>query len=457
MQRATLVLSHSAAGLLALPLLLWACSNTARDVADAPAPQLVVENPMPERAEPTESDGSAPHEEPEQATPTNRCVPSVRTPGPDESTPLGTTPAQMLAWLSGEHHEALAWQDDAGSFAAEAGSELTIRIEPKPDGVRWLVSNPDDPSAGFCEEISASFGDISTTFDELRFDVRMQVSTSGGELNASLDATFVADASDSAFALVELPAGSVAGRLSADASAGYLRLGISPFGNVGQLYLSHGESLFDRSYVPRPEGVVARFPAQGFCGPTYVPFSANDRIRGATMGDVLDRLHAVSPVKINDQPGTLSWSFAPTEQPGCVDLGSPARIGSVIGFPARATLRSTDQQVDGSFDVKVSGAVFAGVVRGPSVETRIELDDATTAAAAARDFGIQSPLDFSGYARARLEFRNEISGETSTGWLRAAGVNPPSVQCSAAGDGSMCSARDGTTDLFVLSWHSRPR
>jgi hypothetical protein len=452
MQRATPALCRSSQA-LALPLLWLACSGTSREVSESPLIQ-VVENPTSEPAAPSEADGGVLP----PAAPPPQCVPVTRVPAAQERTSLGVSPAEMLAWLSGEHQEALAWQDEAGSFAAEPGSTLTIRVQPKPDGVRWIVSNADDPLAGFCEARNDSYGDISTTFDELRFDVSLQLSTSGGELSETLDATLVADASDFATTIVELPARALAGRLSTDASTVYLRLGISPFGNVGQLYLSQGEALGAGSYVPRPEGVVARFPARDFCGPTYVTFGDSDRVRGVTVAEVFERLNAFSPIDLDDSAGTLSWSFAATERRGCMDLGSPARLGGVVSIPARATMRSSDQRVDGSFDVNVYGGIYNGVLRAPHADTQLEFDDpARAAAAAARDFGIQPPLDFTGYQRGRLEFRNEISGDTSTGSLRAVGINPPSESCTSTAYGSMCSASSGYTDLFVLSWAGRRR
>jgi hypothetical protein len=205
---------------------------------------------------------------------------------------------------------------------------------------------------------------------------------------------------------------------------------------VGQLYFWRGDVRYvDRSTTPLPESVIARFPAETFCGPTVVPFSPGDTIRGVSMQAAVERLNALGPVKLHDVDAHLSWTFATTGGQGCADLGSPSRMGSVWGFLAHATVSSSDQQIDGNFDVSVYGAAFDGHMGEPSAGTSIEISDIPTAAAAARDFGFQAPLDFTPYQQGRLGFRTELQGDLLWGELSAAGVNP-----------------GGETPLYSVGW-----
>jgi len=350
------------------------------------------------------------------------CTSSERTPALDDQTTLGASPSEMLQWLGGEHHETLAWRDPSGDFTVDpAASRLEIVVEP-PTAVRLLVSNSEDPSTGFCEQVIPSYGDRLTTFDELRFDVRLRASLPDSRLNVALNTTLRATASDYAAGWVELPLEAFSERLPADARAVFLRLGISPFGGAGQLVVSRASNDVNQDFIPQ-EKIFARFPADSDCRPGFVPFAAGDQPRGVSVATALERLNALDPLTLNDSPATLSWSFSATQGRGCAELGGPARIASLFSFPAHMSLHSSDGQIDGGSDVSISLTARAGAMGMPSVGAAVVLDDMTTAAATVRDFGIQAPLDFSGFDSALLRFSSESQADLVVGSLSVTGVN----------------------------------
>lgn len=383
----------------------------------------------------------APQLPPAPVTPAHSCTSSERSVALDEQTTLGASPSEMLQWLDGEHHEKLAWRDPSGEFVADAAaSELEVLVEP-PTAVHLIVSDSEDPAAGFCEQVIPTFGDIATTFDELRFAVRVHVSTSDGKLNLALDTILHSTASDYAAGWVELPLAGFPGRLPADARAVFLRLGFSPFGDGGQLIVSRGANDVSEYFTPAAS-VWARFPSDVDCAGGAVPFGAGDQPRGVAVAAALERLNALDPLTLNDSPATLSWTFSATQGRGCAELGTPARIASLVSFPARMSMRSRDGQIDGGSEVSVSLSARPGAMGMPRVDSAVVLSDMTTAAQAARDFGIQVPLDFSGFESALLSFSSERQGDGVVGSLSVTAIHPPS-------------SGSGGATLYSVGW-SRP-
>jgi hypothetical protein len=170
--------------------------------------------------------------------------------------------------------------------------------------------------------------------------------------------------------------------------------------------------------------VLAHFPADNYCGDRFVPFGPDDQTRGVSRDAALERLNALDPVTLNDSPVTLSWNFSSTPGDGCAELGTPARLASLFSFPAHMVLHSSDGRIDGSSDVSISLSAGAGAMGTPSVGAAVELRDMATAGATVREFGIQAPLDFSGFESALLRFSSESQGDLVVGSLTVTAVKP---------------------------------
>jgi hypothetical protein len=381
------------------------------------------------------------------------CTSSERTPALDEQTTLGASPAEMLEWLAGEHRESVVWQDASGDFVVDPTlSELDIVVEP-PRAVRLLVSNTEEPSAGFCEVVVPTYGDVLITVDALHFDVRMRISSADGSLDLAVDTTLTSTAADYAEAWVELPLEALAARLPGDATRALLRVRFTPFGNSGELVVSRDGNALPPDAAPR-QPVVLRFPADNYCGDHFTPFGASDQTRGASLPAALQRLNALSPLALEESSATLSWTFSPTGGAGCASLGSPRFAGSAsFNLPARASLRSSDGQLDGGFDVRLGFSVLDGVISVPSVRAELLLSDLTDTATAVRDFGIQVPLDFSGFETGLLSFRSEREGNRMVGGLAAIGLNPAQPSCTQVGGAVSCESRGGgRVALYAVGW-----
>jgi hypothetical protein len=445
-----------------IALLIAACS-TAQPHSGAAEPPAAIDEPASSGA-PIDVRGSDPRDavqpparqlDAPPAPPAHSCTSTQRVPALDEQTTLGASPSEMLHWIGGEHHETLAWRDASGSFVAgAAASELTVVIDP-PTAVQLLVSNSDDPSAGFCEQVIENFGDISTTFDELTFDVRVHVSTPDGKLKLALDTRLRSTASDYAAGWLELPLEGFPEKLPADARALFLRLGLSPFGDGGQLIVSRSANDVSEYFTPA-DSVFARFPSDIDCGGVFVPFAPGAQTRGVSLAAALARLNALSPLTLDDSSATLSWSFTGTARPACARIDSPARIGSWFSFPAHVALHSSDGQIEGGFDVRLDLSAANGELGFPGAAASASIEDLSIAGATAREFGIQAPLDFSGFEAGLLSFSTGRQGSDQiTGSLTATGLNPAYPSCQQNGGERTCGSTGGPMQLYSVSW-SRP-
>jgi hypothetical protein len=75
------------------------------------------------------------------------------------------------------------------------------------------------------------------------------------------------------------------------------------------------------------------------------------------------------------------------------------------------------------------------------------------ASAAAGDYAILEPLDFSGYPRQYFDFSHQVSEATRGGWLRAIGLRPASPPCERTPDPrTNCQS---PTEVFGLRWGNR--
>jgi hypothetical protein len=95
-------------------------------------------------------------------------------------------------------------------------------------------------------------------------------------------------------------------------------------------------------------------------------------------------------------------------------------------------LRSSDQRIDGTLAVTLSGEAMAGRLQSSRAEASEYLLDPARATATARSYAIRAPLDFSSYDGGAFQFMTEVTDTEAVGALTAYGLdqadcvtNPP--------------------------------
>lgn len=391
----------------------------------------------------------------------------------DENTSLGVSANDLLSWVSGEHREALAWQDSAGSFGPEHGrSEITLEIGPL--GARFIDRRPKERSNNVEGEGPAialaeigSYGDPCA--DSIALDVRVHVATSGGALDETLDTTLEAKAPDFVTGQLSLPLDTLNGSFEAEVPvpSGFvvrgtprlvLSLGVSEYGSTGELGLSSEFVSSDGQAAGQGGlGTLARFPAEDFCGTGAISVAANQTLRGLSMASVLERLNSASPAVLDGSTATLQLEFASQAERVCVELVAPLDQPAVLAFPGSVRLRSSDQRIDGTLAVTLSGEATGGTLQSSRSEAGEYLLDPARATAAARSYAIRAPLDFSSYDGGAFQFSTEVTETEAVGGLHAYGLdqadcvtNPPPPD--PAGNGSPGCSGTERVEIWGASW-----
>lgn len=368
------------------------------------------------------------------------CDEAARALDPDEVTPLGVSAAELLSWVGGTHTETLAWQDSAASFGPEHGrSEITIEVEPL--GARFIDRSPKQSSgdgAGLAiEEIALIGGDPCA--DSIALDVRLHLSTAGGALNETVDTTLQARASDYATGHLTLPTDLLTGSFEAQVSVpnGFVArgapklqvdLGFSQYGDRGQVQLQSEFASSDGQAVGQGgAGTIARFPADDTCQ-SGIGVAADQSVRGVSVAAVLEQLNGSSPARLAGSSATLDLTFESSAARVCVALDGVESGPMRIEVPGKARLHSSDQRIDGSIDVTISGDASGGVLQHSSANANDFLLDAAQAQAMVAKFAIAQQLDFSSYDGGSFEFLADVNDGTASGALRAYGLRLPDCQ-----------------------------
>ena len=414
---------------LVASLLLCACASPVH-------PDGVTQNPSDSAGG---TDTGNPHDDRGVETGGDSCDESARPLELDEVTSIGVSAAELLSWVGGTHTETLAWQDSAASFGPEHGrSEITIEVEPL--GARFIDRRPKQRSGEgtlVAPEIALIGGDPCA--DSIALDVRLHLSTAGGALDETVETTLQARARDYATGQVTLPIDMLTGSFEAQVSvpAGSVargaprllaNLGFSQYGDRGELQLaSEFESSDGQSVGQGAVGIVARFPADDTCQ-GGIGVAANQSVRGVSVAAVLQQLNGSSPARLSGSSATLDLAFESSAARVCVALDGPESGAMRIDVPGKVRLHSSDQRIDGTIDVTISGDASAGVLQHSAANANDFLLDAAQAQAKVAKYAIAQQLDFSSYDGGAFEFLAEVSDGNASGALRAYGVRLPECQ-----------------------------
>jgi len=228
-----------------------------------------------------------------------------------------------------------------------------------------------------------------------------------------------------------VPAGSVAH----GAPKLNVELGFSKYGDGGQLRLSSEFQSSDGQAVGQSSaGLVARFPADDSCDSGRIGVAATESVRGLSVSAVLQSLNGVSPARLAGGDATLEIAFQSGAARVCVALDGPESGPLELQFPGRVQLHSSDQRINGSIDVMLTGDASGAVLQKSSASASAFLLDRAQASAAVAEYAIAQPLDFSSYDGGSFEFLDEESAVGAMGALRANGVRLPDCSTSASSD-----------------------
>jgi hypothetical protein len=415
------------------------------------------------------TDTGNPHDDPGTANEGGRCDERVSDLTLEQNSPLGVSAADLVAWVAGTHRETLLWQDSSGTFGPEHGrSEVTIEIEPL--GAHFITRSVAQSGDGREEGgvlIDIAFAEEPCP-DAIQLDVRLHISTAGGALDETLVTTLEATSDDYVTGNIALPIDSLNGSFEAEVAAprnfvprGTPKLnvsfGLSPYGNTGQFGLSSEFVSTDGQVAAQGGiGILARFPADDFCE-SGVSVAADQSVRGVSVADVLEQLNGASPARIDGSTATLNLSFTSSALRYCVSLSGPETASHQVQVPGRVTLSSSDQRINGSFDVTLLGEGLSGELLASRANANAFLLDRAQANAARAQFGIQQALDFSSYDGGAFDFSVNVENGSASGSLGAYGLdqadcvtNPQPVEPGANGSPG-CRGTD-RIPLWNASW-----
>lgn len=368
---------------------------------------------------------------------------------PTETTALGFTAQSVLDLVVGEHTQSLAWLDGNVEYGPESGrSEITLSITAA--GAPTLVDREPRPAPSGAGE-GIALGEIGVyCTDSVRVKVDVAITTAGGALDEVVAGVFEAHAADFASGRLSFDLEALNGSFEAapfappnsrlTSSTLTLALGFTELGASGAFNLGSTFESTDGSAVGMgSSGEVAHFPADNYCGPTGASVTADQTVRGLSMGQSLDALNAMSPAQVRYQtgaPSELTLAFTSAEERVCVrfddaQYGGESANDMTLEFPGVVRLISTDGRIDGTVPLRVSASRENGVstIRA---EANADAQSAAGAPALLPQLGIRDDVDFSAYDGGYVQLLTMVAEDSVGGSLRAYGLdiadcvtNPP--------------------------------
>jgi hypothetical protein len=429
--------SFSALAVLCAACAVHACNADAVDDTQSPDDNM----------EPGGTDTGNPYEEPTGEEGSGNCDEEETDLDPSAPTSLGFAAQAMLDLISGEHTSSLAWVDGRVEYGPESGvSEITLNITPV-GAPSFVDREPKAASSGSGEEVGIPLGEIYTLCgDAIRQKVSIEVTTAGGALDEVVETTIEAKAADFASASFSIDLTEIEGTFEATPavrdnfvitrSSLSAQLGFTTHGSVGAFSVSSESRSTDGQAVGQGgAGEIAHFPAENYCGPAAVSVTAEQIVRGLSMGQALDALNAMSPGPVryhSGAPSELTLAFTSTEARVCArfddaSYGDATAGNMTLEFPGVVRLISTDGRIDGTVPLTITASNDVGAHRTTAQST---FEDGSEMSPA--QFGIRDAIDFSAYDGSFVQFLTTAAPDSSGGSLRAYGLdvadcvnNPP--------------------------------
>jgi hypothetical protein len=368
---------------------------------------------------------------------------------PNAATSLGFTAQSVLDLVVGEHTQTLAWLDSNLEYGPESGrSEITLSITAA--GAPTLVDRePRAAQSGSGATINLPEIAVYCT-DSMRVKVNVAITTPGGALDEVVEGVFEAHAGDFASGHLSFELEGLNGSFEATpfvppnsrltGSTLTLELGFTEFGASGAFSVgSTFESNDGQAAGVGSSGELAHFPADNYCGPTGASVTADQSVRGLSMGQALDALNAMSPDQVRYQsgaPSDLTLAFTSAEERVCARFDNSQYGGDSVNdmtleFPGVVRLISADGKIDGTVPLQLSASRENGL-QTTRAEGNANAQSAADAPALLPQLGIRDDVDFSAYDGGYVQFLATVADDSVGGSLRVYGLdvadcvtNPP--------------------------------
>ncbi|HEX7479975.1 MAG TPA: hypothetical protein VF331_19390 [Polyangiales bacterium] len=363
----------------------------------------------------------------------------------DTSTSLGFTAADVLALARGQHDASLQWLSAAPeTYGPESGvGQLHITVTapaPKPRLVHLTLKQ----ASGATPAI-----EIGTPgcFDRIELDVLVHVTTDGGALDESFDATLSAQTSRLAQLHGSVLAAAVGGafKLSGNSNkqafvldALTFEMSFTHFGSGGQLLASLSSSATqpDAGAGTSTGGVsaqvnLARWPAGADCNFQGLGVSAASSVDKLSVQAGRDLVAAAHALTLKWQAGAstaLTLGFTPTGDTACVaGLDDPSgAIPVTLSAPGTLHVTTADGRIDATWPVMLAVVADAqGALDHVAITRDSNTDPFVDANAFEQSYGIHG-VDLAGYDKASVELMLTFAATgTTSGALTVNGAVVP--------------------------------
>ena len=359
----------------------------------------------------------------------------------DALTDLGFSAADVLAFAEGSHEETLTWNEPFNAtIAPETGEQsITVTVTRGDGEVRWVDSVPDPD---FHLEIATN------CTGRLEIDVTVELQSSGGALDESLDVTLTARSELLASAFLRPDPDALGGALTiTPTEPGFelaqidLSMQFTPFGASGRLDVIL-EMRTDDAVTAGPGvaggGSLASWGPSGAgnCEYGHVPIGLEDEVLARSGADVIAVLEAVDSAELRWNDGTTTsatLAFTARGEGICAQLESDPWSGDGAGALAlTGTLgvESEDLRLSASWPIRVTALPEdAGGTISAGADWQYLSNDPTPA-----PYGV-TDLDVEGYEELSLDLSldyspNDTGGARLTGMFTVLGFLP--AECEPA-------------------------
>lgn len=361
------------------------------------------------------------------------------------TTSLGFTAADVLALASGQHDAPLQWLSAAPeTYGPESGvGQLHITVTapaPKPRFVHLTQKS----ASGAAPTI-----DIGTPgcFDRIELDVHVHVTTDGGALDESFEATLSAQTSRLAQLHGSVPAAAVGGTFEISGNANKqafvldaltFEMSFTRFGSGGQLLASLSSSATqpDAGAGTSTGGVstqinLARWPAGADCNLPGLGVSAASSVDKLSVKAGKELVAAAHALTLKWQAGAstgLTLAFTTSGDTACVTgLDDPsAAVPVTLSAPGTLHATTSDGRIDATWPVMLAVVADAqGALDHVAITRDTNTDPFVDASAFEQSYGIHG-VDLAGYDKASAELMLTFAATgTTSGTLTVNGAVVP--------------------------------
>jgi hypothetical protein len=359
----------------------------------------------------------------------DECSRSERAVTDADMSALGFDARSFLELISGDFRSELTWQ--AGDVPG-ARTELVLSVEPRGEA-RFVERDFENPRPDYTFTISNGGGRYFACGDRLAVDAQVSIVSADGALNEVVDAVVEADSERYAKITITLNREELAGNILA--ARGPAEGDTSGQPRSEQLTLTFGISSFglEASVAAHPRYERVELGGQSCtslgsmflsssCAPWgAVPMQPGDEVLGLSFEGALALANAASPATLLDSGAELTLAFDAAPQPVCVSIDTPAALPSVVEFPARVQLASSDGRVGGALDVLLTAEAAGGTLRRVTAGSSYLAPVAEELPELAPSYAILEPLTWSELESGGFELYAEARPDGARGVLRAYG------------------------------------